>query len=95
MDNNTKLELHVDDVGVGDEFSIGLKDAAGEDILIQDWEDKIILEMGSGEDAYDLISTRADGYIYQFVEGAESYKIVLKGKIDSSVRYEQDFSPSL
>lgn len=95
MDNITKQELHVDNVGVGDEFSIGLKDAAGEDILIQEWKDKIILEMGSGEDAYTLISTRADGYIYQFEEGAESYKIVLKGKIDSSVRYEQDFSPSL
>lgn len=95
MDYDTKQELHVDDVGVGDKFSIGLKDAAGEDLLIQDWKDKIILEMGSGEDAYDLISTRADGYIYRFEEGGESYKIVLKGRIDSSVMYEQDFSPHM
>ena len=54
---------------------------------------EILLEMGSGEDAYELISTRLDAYIYQFKAGAGSYKIVLKGKIDSSVMYEQDFSP--
>ena len=93
MDKESNQVLRVDAVRVGQEFSVGLKDAAGEDILIQDWEDKILLEMGSGEDAYELISTRLDAYIYQFKAGAGSYKIVLKGKIDSSVMYEQDFSP--
>lgn len=95
MDNDTKQELRVDDVCVGQVFSVGLKDAAGEDILIQDWKDKIVLQMGSGNDAYTFISARSDCYIYQFEEGAGSYKIVLKASIDSSVKYEQDFSPSL
>lgn len=95
MDYDTKQELHVDDVGLGDLFSVGLKYANGKDILIQDWEYKILLEMGSGEDAYDHISTGEDGYIYRFEEGAESYKIEFIGSYDKTVKYEQDFSPHM
>ena len=94
MDYDTKQELRVDDVCVGQRFSVGLKYADGEDIFIQDWKDKILLEMGSG-DAYTLDTTRADGYIYQFEEGAESYKIEFIGSYDKKVKYEQDFKPSL
>ena len=94
MDYDTKQELRVDDVCVGQRFSVGLKYADGEDILIQDWKDKILLVMGSG-DAYTLDTTRADGYIYQFEEGAESYKIEFIGSYDKKVKYEQDFSPQL
>lgn len=94
MDYDSKQQLRVDDVGVGDLFSVGLKYANGEDILIQYWEDKILLEMGSG-DAYSLETTRADGYIYRFEEGAESYKIEFIGSYDKTVKYEQDFSPHL
>ena len=94
MDYDTKQELRVDDVCVGQRFSVGLKCADGEDILIQDWKDKILLVMGSG-DAYTLYTTRADGYIYQFEEGAQSYKIEFIGSYDKKVKYEQDFSPQL
>ena len=94
MDYDTQQELRVDDVCVGQRFSVGLKYADGEDILIQDWKDKILLEMGSG-DAYTLDTTRADGYIYQFEEGAGSYKIEFIGSYDKNVKYEQDFSPQL
>jgi hypothetical protein len=97
MDYDTKQELRVDEVCVGQRFSVGLKYADGEDILIQDWKDKILLEMGAVEDAYTLVTTRSDGYIYQFEEGAgaEGYKIEFIGSYDKKVKYEQDFKPSL
>ena len=68
-----------------------------ENILIQDWKDKILLEMGAVEDAYTLVTTRSDGYIYQFEEGAgaEGYKIKFIGSYDKTVKYEQDFNPGL
>ena len=96
MDYDTKQELRVDDVCVGQRFSVGLKYADGEDILIQDWKDKILLKMGL-EGAYTLETTRADGYIYQFEEGAgaEGYKIEFIGSYDKKVKYEQDFNPGL
>jgi hypothetical protein len=96
MDYDTKQELRVDEVCVGQRFSVGLKYANGEDILIQDWKDKILLKMGL-EGAYTLETTRADGYIYQFEEGAgaEGYKIEFIGSYDKKVKYEQDFNPGL
>lgn len=97
MDYDTQQELRVDEVCVGQRFSVGLKYADGEDILIQDWKDKILLEMGAVEDAYTLVTTRSDGYIYQFEEGAgaEGYKIKFIGSYDKTVKYEQDFNPGL
>lgn len=94
MDMDTKQELRVDDVCVGQSFSVGLKDASGQDIPLNDWKNSISLKMGSA-DAYILESTRLDGYIYMFEEGAQSYKIEFVGSYDKTVRYEQDFSPSL
>ena len=93
MDMDTQQELRVDDVCVGQRFSVGLKDASGQDILINDWKNSVTLKMGA--DAYTLESTRLDGYIYMFEEGAQSYKIEFVGSYDKTVKYEQDFAPSL
>ena len=94
MDMDSKQELRVDDVSVGQRFSVGLKDASGQDLPLNDWKNSISLKMGSA-DAYTLESTRLDGYIYMFEEGAQSYKIEFVGSYDKTVKYEQDFSPSL
>lgn len=94
MDMDTQQELRVDDVCVGQRFSVGMKDALGEDIPVEDWKNSVTLKMGSA-DAYTLESTRLDGYIYMFEEGAQSYKIEFVGSYDKTVKYEQDFAPSL
>lgn len=95
MDKDSKQELRVDDVSVGQEFTVGLKDPAGYDILIQYWKNVITLKMGSGADAYTKTGEYSDSYLYQFEEGAQSYKIEFIGSYDKTVKYEQDFSPSL
>jgi hypothetical protein len=95
MDKDSKQELRVDDVYVGQEFTVGLKDPAGEDILVQYWKNVITLKMGSGDDAYKNTGEYSDSYVYRFEEGAQSYKIEFIGSYDKTVKYEQDFSPQL
>ena len=95
MDKDSKQELRVDEVSVGQTFTVGLKDAAGDDILVQYWKDAITLKMGSGSDAYTKTGEYSNAYEYQFEEGAGSYKIEFIGSYDKKVKYEQDFSPTL